>query len=185
MNKFEIEPDVIISKLDIKDGDVITVTIDTDKWDLIQATEMLYAYKEIFPNNKVVGELKGMEISKSEKETKKEKFENELDKENNLWNIYYKIEKLLDEFSAYDSYSPYQEMLNKLEDGIEELYKYFGIRRLKIDIGRLKSGEIVQILQDEGGVWLIPLKPDKHDITIDLVELCACTDISLDEMFYE
>lgn len=63
MNKFEIEPDVIISKLDIKDGDVITVTIDTDKWDLIQATEMLYAYKEIFPNNKIVGVLKGMEIA--------------------------------------------------------------------------------------------------------------------------
>lgn len=63
MNKFEIEPDVIISKLDIKDGDVITVTIDTDKWDFIRATEMLYAYKEIFPNNKIVGVLKGMEIS--------------------------------------------------------------------------------------------------------------------------
>lgn len=61
--ELEIKPDVIISKLDIKDGDVITVTIDTDKWDLTQATEMLYAYKEIFPNNKVVGELKGMEIS--------------------------------------------------------------------------------------------------------------------------
>jgi len=104
---------------------------------------------------------------------------------NNLWNIYYRIENLLDEFSAYDSYSPYQEMLNKLNDRIEELYKYFGIRRLKIDIGRLKSGEIVQILQDEDGVWLIPLKPDKHDIMIDLVSLCACTDISLDEMFYE
>lgn len=63
MNKFEIEPDVIISKLDIKDGDVITVTIDTDKWDFTQATEMLYAYKEIFPNNKIVGVLKGMEIA--------------------------------------------------------------------------------------------------------------------------
>jgi hypothetical protein len=59
----EINPGIIISKLDIKDGDIITVTIDTDKWDLNHATEMLYAYKEIFPNNKVVGELKGMEIS--------------------------------------------------------------------------------------------------------------------------
>ena len=72
MNKFEIEPGIIISKLDIKDGDVITVTIDTDKWDLMRATEMLYAYKEIFPNNKIVGELKGMEI----KEVKNEKYNN-------------------------------------------------------------------------------------------------------------
>ena len=63
MNRFEIEPGIIISKLEIKDGDVITVTIDTDKWDLIRATEMLYTVKEIFPNNKVVGQLKGMEIS--------------------------------------------------------------------------------------------------------------------------
>ena len=63
MNKFEIEPDVIISKLDIKDGDVITVTIDTDKCYFTRTTEMLYAYKEIFPNNKIVGVLKGMEIS--------------------------------------------------------------------------------------------------------------------------
>jgi hypothetical protein len=63
MNKFEIEPGVIISKLDIKDCDTIIVTIDTDKWDLNHATEMLYAYKDIFPNNKVVGELKGMEIA--------------------------------------------------------------------------------------------------------------------------
>lgn len=61
--KFEIEPGVIISKLNIKDGDIITVTIDTDKWDLIRAAEMLCTYKDIFPNNKIVGELKGMEIS--------------------------------------------------------------------------------------------------------------------------
>ena len=65
---FEVNDGVIISKLDIKDDDTIIVTIDTDKWDLMRATEMLYAYKDIFPNNKVVGALKGMEISKLEKE---------------------------------------------------------------------------------------------------------------------
>jgi len=63
MNNFEIEPGIIISKLDLKDGDTIIVTIDTDKWDLKHAGEMLYAYKEIFPNNKVVGALKGMKIA--------------------------------------------------------------------------------------------------------------------------
>ena len=65
-HEFEIEPGVILSKLDIKDGDTIVVTIDTDKWDLMQATEMLYAYQEIFTNNKIVGALKGMEINKNE-----------------------------------------------------------------------------------------------------------------------
>ena len=32
-HEFEIEPGIILSKLDIKDGDTIVVTIDTDKWD--------------------------------------------------------------------------------------------------------------------------------------------------------
>ena len=63
IKEYEIEPGVIISKLDVKDGDTITVTIDTDKWDIIRATEMLYAYREIFPHNKIVGVLKGMEIN--------------------------------------------------------------------------------------------------------------------------
>ena len=57
---FETEPGVIISKLDIKDGDTITVTIDTDKWDFVKATKMLFTYREIFPHNKIVGVLKGM-----------------------------------------------------------------------------------------------------------------------------
>lgn len=63
MDNFEIDPGIVISKLDIKDGDTIVVTIDTDKWDLMQATEMFYACKDIFPNNKVVGALKGIEIA--------------------------------------------------------------------------------------------------------------------------
>jgi len=63
IKEYEIEPGTIISKLDVKDGDTITVTIDTDKWDIIRATEMLYAYREIFPHNKIVGVLKGMEIN--------------------------------------------------------------------------------------------------------------------------
>ena len=63
IQKFEIEPGVIISKLDVKDGDTITVTIDTDKWDAIQTEEMVYACKKIFPHNKIIGVLKGMKIS--------------------------------------------------------------------------------------------------------------------------
>ena len=60
---FETELGVIISTLDIKDGDTITVTIDTDKWDFVKATKVLFTYREIFPHNKIVGVLKGMEIN--------------------------------------------------------------------------------------------------------------------------
>lgn len=62
MNKFEIEPDIIISKLDIKDGDTILMIIDTDKWDVTRAAEMLHTYEEIFPNNNIVITFKGIEI---------------------------------------------------------------------------------------------------------------------------
>lgn len=100
----------------------------------------------------------------------------------NLWEIYYGIENLLDELSGFDSYSPYQETLGKLDNGIAELYKYFGVRKLKMDIGCLKTGEVVQIKQDEGGAWLTPLRADEHNIMVDLYDYM---DISPADMFYE
>ena len=41
-----------------------------------------------------------------------------------LRSTYDRIENLLDELSAYDLYSPYQEILNELSNMVEELYKY-------------------------------------------------------------
>lgn len=63
MNNFEIDPGIVISKLDIKDGDTIVVTIDTDKWDLDEVYNMSKIMVNSFPNNKVIFKLKGIEIS--------------------------------------------------------------------------------------------------------------------------
>ena len=63
MNKFEINPGIIISKLDIKEGDTILVTIDMDIWDIDTASEMCKIVSKVFPNNNVVTTFKGIEIS--------------------------------------------------------------------------------------------------------------------------
>lgn len=100
----------------------------------------------------------------------------------NLWEIYYDIENLLSELSAFNSSSSYQETFGKLDNRITELYKYFGIRKLKMDVGELKAGEIVQIEQNEAGAWLIPLRVNNNDIVVDLYDYM---DISPEDMFYE
>lgn len=102
---------------------------------------------------------------------------------NNLYEIYYGIENLLNELSSFDSYSTYQETLGKLDNGIAELYKYFGVRKLKMDVGCLKAGEVVQIKQDEGGIWLTPLKEDGYNTM--MVDLYDYMDVPPTDMFYE
>lgn len=61
--EFEMQPGIIISKLDIKDGDTIIVTIDTDIWDVDEAYEICKIVNKIFPNNNIVITFKGIEIS--------------------------------------------------------------------------------------------------------------------------
>ncbi len=63
MNNFEIEPGIIISKLDIKDGDTLIITVDADIWDIDAASEMCKVVSKMFPNNNIVTTLKGIEIS--------------------------------------------------------------------------------------------------------------------------
>lgn len=60
--EFEIEPGIIISKLDLKDGDTILITVDMDIWDVNAASEICKIVSEIFPNNNVVTTFKGIEI---------------------------------------------------------------------------------------------------------------------------
>ena len=60
--KFEIEPGIIISKLDIKDGDTILVTIDIDRYDVKEAYNIFKIMVNSFPNNKVVATFNGVEI---------------------------------------------------------------------------------------------------------------------------
>jgi hypothetical protein len=62
--EFEIKPGVIISKLDIKDGDNIIVTIDPDIWDVDAASEICRIVSETFPNNNVMVTFKGVELKK-------------------------------------------------------------------------------------------------------------------------
>jgi len=61
--EFEIEPGIIISKLDLKDGDNIIITVDIDIWDIDVASEMCKIVSKIFPNNNVITTFKGIEIS--------------------------------------------------------------------------------------------------------------------------
>lgn len=60
--EFEIEPGIIISKLDLKDGDNIIITVDMDNWDIDVASEMCKIVSKIFPNNNVITTFKGIEI---------------------------------------------------------------------------------------------------------------------------
>ena len=61
--EFEIEPGIIISKLDIKDGDNIIITVDLDRWDLDVASEICQMASMVFPNNNIITTFKGIEIS--------------------------------------------------------------------------------------------------------------------------
>lgn len=63
--EFKIEPGIIISKLDLKDGDNIIITVDMDIWDIDAASELCKIVSEIFPNNNIVTTFKGIEISAS------------------------------------------------------------------------------------------------------------------------
>lgn len=60
--KFEIEPGIIASKLDIKDGDTIIITVDMDIWDVNAASEVCKMANYMFPNNNVVTTFKGIDI---------------------------------------------------------------------------------------------------------------------------
>jgi hypothetical protein len=60
---FEIEPGIIISKLDIKEDDTILITIDLDRYSLDEAYEIFKIMVNSFPNNKVITTFNGVEIS--------------------------------------------------------------------------------------------------------------------------
>ena len=66
--EFDIEPGVILKKLDIKEDDTILVTIDLDKYDLEGAYNIFKIIANSFPDNRVVTTFNGVEISKLEKE---------------------------------------------------------------------------------------------------------------------
>lgn len=61
--EFEIEPGIIISKLEIKDSDSIILTIDIDKFDVDEAHQIFKIVQEVFPNNSIITTFKGIDIS--------------------------------------------------------------------------------------------------------------------------
>lgn len=61
--EFEIEPGIIMSKLDLKDGDTIVITVDPDIWNINTVyEEMSKIMKKHFPNNNIIVTFKGIEI---------------------------------------------------------------------------------------------------------------------------
>lgn len=62
--EFEIQPGIIASKLDLKENDVILITIDLDRYDLGASYSMFEEVQEVFPNNKVVCTFEGISIEK-------------------------------------------------------------------------------------------------------------------------
>lgn len=63
MDKFEINPGIIISKIDLKEDDTILVTIDIDRYDVDEAYHISKLMVNSFPNNKVITTFNGVEIS--------------------------------------------------------------------------------------------------------------------------
>lgn len=66
--EFEIEPGIILSKLDLKEDDTIVVTIDLDKYDLEEAHDIFKLIVNSFPNNNVVTTFNGVKITIGDKE---------------------------------------------------------------------------------------------------------------------
>ena len=59
---FEINPSVILSKLDLKEDDTILITIDLDKYDLDEAYEIFKLVCKEFPKNNILTTFKGIDI---------------------------------------------------------------------------------------------------------------------------
>lgn len=61
--RYEIEPGIIASKLDLKDGDTIIITVDDDIYDFDTAYEEWKIVSKEFPNNKILVVRNGIEIN--------------------------------------------------------------------------------------------------------------------------
>ena len=67
--EFEIQPGVIASKLDLKENDVILMTVDLDRFDVDETYHMFQIIQKAFPNNMVVCTFKGASIEKMRETT--------------------------------------------------------------------------------------------------------------------
>lgn len=58
----EIDKGIIIEKLDVKNGDTLIITVDTDIWDIEATQHIMNLFQKWFPNNNIVCTLKGFDI---------------------------------------------------------------------------------------------------------------------------
>ena len=59
---FKIDDRIIVSKLDVKENDIILMTVDLDKCDVDIALGIYQMMAKIFPNNKIATTFKGIDI---------------------------------------------------------------------------------------------------------------------------
>lgn len=64
---FEINPGIIISKINLKEDDTVLVTIDLDKYDLDEAYHIFKLMVNFFPDNKVITTFNGIEVTNENK----------------------------------------------------------------------------------------------------------------------
>lgn len=65
---FDEVPGIALSILDLKDGDTIVVTMDTNIWDINAAINIRDVLVKNFPNQSVAVACKGLELSKKGEE---------------------------------------------------------------------------------------------------------------------
>lgn len=87
----------------------------------------------------------------------------------NLKELYDRIDDLYqDLYCCYDRGIRYTRLVKDLGKAITDIYKYFGLKRLVIDVDEnFHKGDIVEMSQDEGGVWMANLE---HTHFLDMYE---------------
>lgn len=98
----------------------------------------------------------------------------------NLKNIYNKINNCLDKLYNYEDYSGHIDLVNEMSECIDLLGAFFGVRKLKMDLGPFKKDEMICIAQDEWGAWIHALDNDDNRV-IDLFEY---SEPNIDDWFY-
>lgn len=102
---------------------------------------------------------------------------------NNIIDTFQEVYKNLDKLHEFaDTYDFDHDEINEIAKQIDYIMKYYGVRKLKMDIPPLKKDEIVQIDESEAGVFLHSL--ERHGLGwVDIFSVH--TKLPFDEWFYE
>lgn len=86
----------------------------------------------------------------------------------NLKELYDRVDDIYQDLYCYDYSTGYIELVKNLGRAITDIYKYFGLKRLTVDIDEnFHKGDIVEMSQDEGGIWMANLE---HTHFLDMYE---------------